>query len=87
VGAAAAAAAVVGDRDLMSADDARDQLSVVRADGVPSLPDGALLLHIGPHKTGTTAIQAALANGRPQLLRHGVVTRGASASTMRQLWR
>ncbi len=31
-----------------------------------------MLLHIGVHKTGTTAIQAALADARPDLLAHGV---------------
>ena len=36
------------------------------------LPEGRILLHIGPHKTGTTALQAMLAGARPQLVRHGV---------------
>lgn len=36
------------------------------------LPDGARLVHIGPHKTGTTALQAALWDARPRLLAHGV---------------
>lgn len=31
------------------------------------IPDGGLLLHIGPQKTGTTAIQAALASARKSL--------------------
>jgi hypothetical protein len=31
------------------------------------VPAGGILLHIGVHKTGTTAIQAALANARPEL--------------------
>ena len=34
---------------------------------VPPLPADAVLLHIGVHKTGTTAIQAALAAARPDL--------------------
>ena len=33
-----------------------------------------LILHVGPHKTGTTAIQSALHNNREQLLRSGVYT-------------
>ncbi|MBV9484986.1 MAG: hypothetical protein JO246_02910 [Frankiaceae bacterium] len=40
------------------------------------LPPRGLLLHIGPHKTGTTAIQQAMANARPALRRHGVVYPG-----------
>jgi len=34
---------------------------------VLGLPEGGMALHIGVHKTGTTAIQAALANSRPVL--------------------
>jgi hypothetical protein len=37
-----------------------------------SLPEGARLVHVGPHKTGTTAVQNALWNARPQLLEQGV---------------
>jgi hypothetical protein len=40
------------------------------------LPPGALLLHIGPHKTGTTALQGALHNARPDLLGYDVVYGG-----------
>lgn len=36
------------------------------------LPEGTRLLHIGPHKTGTTALQAALWNARPALLAQSV---------------
>lgn len=39
---------------------------------VPALPDDAVLLHIGVHKTGTTAVQAAFADARPILREHGV---------------
>lgn len=35
------------------------------------LPEGAHLLHIGPQKTGTTAIQVAMAEARDAMLRHG----------------
>jgi hypothetical protein len=40
------------------------------------LRDGGILLHIGPHKTGTTAIQAALAAARPQLRAAGIIYPG-----------
>ncbi len=39
----------------------------------PTLPEGSRLVHIGPHKTGSTAIQVALQEARPQLADHGVV--------------
>lgn len=37
-----------------------------------ALPAGTRLLHIGPHKTGTTAIQGALFAARDKLPAHGV---------------
>lgn len=40
------------------------------------LRDGGILLHIGPHKTGTTAIQGALAAARPQLQSAGIAYPG-----------
>jgi hypothetical protein len=43
---------------------------------LPALPPDAVLLHIGVHKTGTTAIQAALADAREQLLAHQVLYPG-----------
>jgi len=36
------------------------------------LPEGTRLIHIGPQKTGTTAIQVALAEARDALMAHGV---------------
>ncbi|WP_372728236.1 hypothetical protein [Nocardioides sp.] len=36
------------------------------------LPPGARLVHIGPHKTGSTAIQVALQEARTDLAAHGV---------------
>jgi hypothetical protein len=39
---------------------------------VDSLPEDAVLLHIGVHKTGTTALQAALADAREDLAAAGV---------------
>ena len=40
----------------------------------PSLlvPEGSFLVHIGPHKTGTTSLQAALWRGRAAMLEQGV---------------
>ena len=40
------------------------------------LPPDAILLHIGPHKTGTTAIQGMLAAARPEMLAAGVLYPG-----------
>jgi hypothetical protein len=41
-----------------------------------ALPEDAVLLHIGPHKTGTTAIQGTLAMARQDLAAHGVTYPG-----------
>jgi hypothetical protein len=43
---------------------------------VPALPKDGVLLHVGVHKTGTTAIQAALADARPELRKAGVLYPG-----------
>lgn len=43
---------------------------------VPPLPDDAICLHLGIHKTGTTALQAALADARAELAAHGVTYPG-----------
>ncbi|HVT21966.1 MAG TPA: hypothetical protein VHE57_11320 [Mycobacteriales bacterium] len=40
------------------------------------LPDNAVMLHIGPHKTGTTAIQGAMRKARKKMAEHGVVYAG-----------
>jgi hypothetical protein len=42
-----------------------------------TLPLGSLLLHIGPHKTGTTAIQASLHDARDALVRQRVRLAGS----------
>src|SRR5690625_3311279 len=42
------------------------------AAGMGSLPGDARFLHIGPHKTGTTAIQGALHLARARLNEHGL---------------
>lgn len=39
---------------------------------VPAIAADGVLLHVGVHKTGTTAIQAAFADARDDLLAHGV---------------
>jgi hypothetical protein len=44
---------------------------------VPSLPEGTRLLHIGPHKTGTTALQAAMWEARAAMLAQGVHPAGS----------
>lgn len=43
------------------------------------LPEGAVLLHIGPHKTGTTAIQGSLAAARRELRRAGIFYPGGQS--------
>lgn len=40
------------------------------------LPEGTRLLHIGPHKTGTTTVQGALWQARQEMRVHGVVYPG-----------
>ncbi len=56
----------------------------------PWVPRGGLLLHIGPHKTGTTALQAAFAEARPRLETFGVSYPGQHAAphgaAMARLW-
>ncbi len=42
------------------------------------LPEGARLVHIGPHKTGSTAVQVALFGAREALAEHGVYYPGGS---------
>lgn len=42
------------------------------SDQLAALPSDAVLVHIGPHKTGTTSIQSILANSRPRLRDLGV---------------
>lgn len=47
------------------------------------LPEGANLLHIGPQKTGSTALQAALHHRRDQLREYGVCYPGPSEKPVR----
>ncbi|GAA3517140.1 hypothetical protein [Nocardioides daeguensis] len=50
--------------------------------GVEPLPDGTTLVHIGPYKTGTTAMQGALWEARDALATHGVAYPGELAHEM-----
>lgn len=47
-----------------------------------ALPDRSVLLHIGPHKTGTTAVQMAFHENRPALAAQGVEYAGSSTQPM-----
>lgn len=50
------------------------------------LPDRAVLVHIGPYKTGTTAIQTSLHDHRSELLEHGITYPGTYHRQMRPSW-
>ncbi len=50
--------------------------------GIRPLPAGTRLLHIGPHKTGTTAIQGALFAAKEAMPEHGVVFPAATRHPM-----
>ena len=50
------------------------------------LPPGACLLHVGPYKTGSSSIQAAMHQQRDALRRHGVVYAGRTARARRPGW-
>jgi len=50
------------------------------------LPERAVLVHIGPYKTGTTAIQSSLHEHRAELLEHGVTYPGSYHRQMRPSW-
>ena len=51
-----------------------------------ALPEGSVLLHIGPYKTGTTAIQRSLHQHRADLALHGVLYPGSSPRQRRASW-
>ncbi|MFC5217042.1 hypothetical protein [Streptomyces coerulescens] len=55
----------------METDCTRDELRGNPA-AIAPLPAGTRLLHIGPHKTGTTSIQGALFAAKDEMARHGV---------------
>lgn len=46
----------------------------------------AIVLHIGVHKTGSTALQTALARARPELLSHGVLYPGTDLAHHSAAW-
>ncbi len=48
--------------------------------------DDAIVLHIGVHKTGSTALQAALAGARPQLRARGVLYPGRDEAHHAAAW-
>jgi hypothetical protein len=48
------------------------------------LPPGSRLVHIGPHKTGTSAIQAAFHTSRERIAAHGVRYAGSRRQAYRQ---
>jgi len=50
------------------------------------VPKNRVLLHIGVHKTGSTALQAALAGARPQLRRNGVLYPGEADAHHNAAW-
>ncbi len=50
------------------------------------LPDRAVLVHVGPYKTGTTAIQSSLHTHRAELAEHGVTYPGTYHRQMRPSW-
>ncbi len=50
------------------------------------VPAGTRLLHIGPQKTGTTAIQVAMNRSRAELREHGVVFPGKSTRPRLAVW-
>jgi hypothetical protein len=50
------------------------------------LPERAVLVHIGPYKTGTTAIQSSLHEHRDELAAHGVTYPGRYHRQMRPSW-
>ena len=54
--------------------------------GPEPIPEGGVLLHIGPYKTGTTAIQRSLHQHRADLAAHGVVYPGSSPRQRRASW-
>jgi hypothetical protein len=50
------------------------------------LPPDAVLVHVGPYKTGTTALQSSLHAHRRELAEHGVTYPGTRHRQMRPSW-
>jgi hypothetical protein len=55
---------------------------VIGGDGDLLLPAGSRLLHIGPHKTGTTSVQSAFHTNRAELAAQGVRYAGTQRQPM-----
>ena len=53
---------------------------------LPALPPNAVLVHVGPYKTGTTALQTSLHARRRELATHGVTYPGTHHRQMRPSW-
>ncbi|WP_394289192.1 hypothetical protein [Microbacterium sp.] len=51
-----------------------------------TIPEGGVLLHIGPYKTGSTAIQSAMFAAKEQMHAHGVAYPGRWRRAMRPGW-
>lgn len=51
-----------------------------------ALPEGSVLLHIGPQKTGSTAIQMAMHESRQKLAEHGVLYPGTGMRPREAGW-
>ncbi|MFG2787273.1 hypothetical protein [Streptomyces sp. NPDC048419] len=66
----------------MATDCTRDDARANDSDRPAPLPPGTRLLHIGPHKTGTTSIQGALFAAQDQLPAHGVEFPGQTRHPM-----
>ena len=49
---------------------------------VPQLPSGTRLLHVGPHKTGSSAIQGALHTARERLAARDIIYPGRGRQTL-----
>lgn len=50
------------------------------------LPSDAILLHLGPFKTGTSAIQSSMAQARAEMAEHGVLYPGRGVQQRRPIW-
>lgn len=68
----------------MTSDD--DRSTGLRPGDLPALAAGTRLLHIGPHKTGSSAVQNALHHSREDLARHGVHYAGRGQRPRRAGW-
>lgn len=58
-------------------EEGRAPVALAPADDAPMLPQGAVVLHVGPHKTGTTSLQFAFHLARPALAAQGVTYAGS----------